>query len=221
MPALSDIKLARAEFYERLSNERLAPLWEVLSALVTPTPRTPAVAASWSFLQIRPLLMEAGELITAAEAERRVLILENPALPGQSRITQTLYAGLQLILPGEVAPAHRHIQNALRFIMDGDGAFTALDGERAYMHKYDLILTPALCWHDNGNETNIARITGLGPRHGRAVMRRCGGAAISNLRVMGAARARAIRCSSTPTSNGVKRWRSCGGAKRRIPMTAI
>ena len=154
MPALSNIKLARAEFYERLSNERLAPLWEVLSALVTPTPRTPAVAASWSFLQIRPLLMEAGELITAAEAERRVLILENPAMPGQSRITQTLYAGLQLILPGEVAPAHRHIQNALRFIMDGDGAFTALDGERAYMHKYDLILTPALCWHDHGNETD-------------------------------------------------------------------
>lgn len=145
---------ARANFYDRLKPRSLAPLWEVLSALVTPSPTSTAVAASWSFDEIRPLLMEAGELITAAEAERRVLILENPGLPGKSRITQTLYAGLQLILPGEVAPAHRHTQNALRFIMEGDGAFTALDGERAYMHRYDMILTPAWLWHDHGNETD-------------------------------------------------------------------
>ena len=150
----TNLEAARDDFYDRLRPERLAPLWKVLAALVTPIPCTPAVPASWSFERIRPLLMEAGELITAAEAERRVLILENPALPGQSRITSTLYAGLQLILPGEVAPAHRHAQNALRFIMAGNGAFTALDGERAYMHQYDLILTPAWLWHDHGNETD-------------------------------------------------------------------
>ena len=150
----SNLDAARDDFYDRLQPERLAPLWKVLSALVTPTPRTPAIAAAWSFDRIRPLLMEAGELITAAEAERRVLILENPALPGQSRITSTLYAGLQLILPGEVAPAHRHAQNALRFIMAGEGAFTALDGERAYMSKHDLILAPAWLWHDHGNEAD-------------------------------------------------------------------
>lgn len=148
-----DLQSTRSAFYQRLRPENLAPLWEVLAALVTATPRTPAIAAAWSFDRIRPMLMEAGHIITAAEAERRVLILENPAMPGQSRITQTLYAGLQLILPGEIAPAHRHAQNALRFIMDGDGAFTALDGERAYMHRYDLILTPGLLWHDHGNET--------------------------------------------------------------------
>jgi gentisate 1,2-dioxygenase len=146
-------KEVRALFYERLRPHGLAPLWEVLSALVTPNPRTPAVAASWSFKDVKPLLLESGALISAAEAERRVLILENPGMPGMSRITQTLYAGLQLILPGEMAPAHRHSQNALRFIMDGDGAFTALDGERAYMHKNDLVLTPGMLWHDHGNET--------------------------------------------------------------------
>jgi gentisate 1,2-dioxygenase len=144
----------RRDFYHRLRPHNLAPLWEVLAALVTPTPRTAAIPASWSFAEIKPMLMEAGELITAAEAERRVLILENPALIGQSRITQTLYAGLQLIMPGEIAPAHRHSQNALRFILEGDGAFTALDGERAYMHKHDLILTPSWLWHDHGNETS-------------------------------------------------------------------
>ena len=155
---LSNLEAAREDFYDRLAPEALAPLWKVLAALVTPSPRTPAVAAAWSFDRIQPLLMEAGDLITATEAERRVLILENPALPGQSRITGTLYAGLQLILPGEVAPAHRHAQNALRFIMQGAGAFTALDGERAYMHKHDLILTPAWLWHDHGNETELPMI---------------------------------------------------------------
>ena len=150
----ADPKSARLDYYARLRPYALAPLWEVLAALVTPNPRTPVAAASWSYDAVRPLLLEGGELITADEADRRVLILENPAMPGMSRITQTLYAGLQLIMPGEIAPAHRHAQNALRFVMEGDGAFTALDGERAYMHVNDLILTPGLLWHDHGNETD-------------------------------------------------------------------
>ena len=158
MKAIPGTSEARAEFYERLRKEELAPLWEVLSALVPKLPRSPAVFAKWSYQTIEPLLLEAGGLITAAEAERRVLILQNPALPGRSRITNTLYAGLQLILPGEVAPAHRHTQNALRFVMAGDGAFTALDGERATMHKYDLVLTPNWIWHDHGNDTSAPMI---------------------------------------------------------------
>jgi hypothetical protein len=78
-----------------------------------------------------------GTLITAREAERRVLVLENPGLRGASSITRTLYAGLQLILPGEVAPSHRHTQSALRFVPEGKGAYTAVDGERASMHPGD------------------------------------------------------------------------------------
>lgn len=150
----AEIATARAAFYERIRTHHLAPLWQVLAMLVTPTPRPAAMPVAWSFSSIKPLLIEAAHLISAAEAERRVLILENPALPGQSRITDTLYAGLQLILPGELAPAHRHAQNALRFVMDGDRAFTALNGERAYMHKHDLILTPGWFWHDHGNESD-------------------------------------------------------------------
>jgi hypothetical protein len=78
-----------------------------------------------------------GTLITAREADRRVLVLENPGLRGASSITRTLYAGLQLILPGEVAPSHRHTQSALRFVPEGKGAYTAVDGERASMHPGD------------------------------------------------------------------------------------
>jgi len=141
----------RQAYYRRISGHHLAPLWEVLGALVPETPRTPAVPALWRYAEIRAFVMEAGRLISAREAERRVLILENPALRGQSCITQTLFAGLQLILPGEVAPAHRHAQSALRLVLDGEGAYTAVDGERTTMRRGDFIITPSRTWHDHGN----------------------------------------------------------------------
>jgi gentisate 1,2-dioxygenase len=142
----------RQQLYRDMDPYHLTPLWEVLHALVPPRPATPCVPALWRYDEIRPLLMRAGEAITAEEAVRRVLILENPALRGQSAITQSLYAGLQLILPGEVAPSHRHTQSALRFIVEGSGAYTAVDGERTTMRPGDFIITPSWTWHDHGHE---------------------------------------------------------------------
>ena len=147
--------LARQEFYARIDPHHLRPLWEVIHALVPPAPNTPCVAALWKYDALRPFLLESGRLITAEEAIRRVLILENPALRGQSCITQSLYAGLQLILPGEVAPSHRHTQSALRFIVEGSGAYTAVDGERTIMHPGDFIITPSWTWHDHGNDADV------------------------------------------------------------------
>jgi gentisate 1,2-dioxygenase len=143
--------LKRREFYERIARHDMAPLWEVLGTLVPPTPATPCVPAQWKYRDVRSYLMESGELISAAEAERRVLVLENPGLRGASAITHTLYAGLQLILPGEIAPSHRHTQSALRFIIEGTGAYTAVDGERVTMQPGDFIITPSWTWHDHGN----------------------------------------------------------------------
>jgi len=144
----------RAAFYASLAPQHLAPLWEVMADLITATPATPAVPVRWRFADVRPFLARAGELISAREAERRVLVLENPALHGRAAITHTLYAGLQLILPGETAPVHRHSQAALRFVMEGDGAYTTVDGVRADMHVGDLILTPSWTWHSHGNDTD-------------------------------------------------------------------
>ena len=83
-----------------------------------------------------------------------MLILENPGLRGQSRITTCLYAGLQLILPGEVAPAHRHTQSALRFVVEGTGAYTAVEGEKTIMSPGDFVITPSWTWHDHGNQSD-------------------------------------------------------------------
>ena len=141
----------REALYAALSGMHLSPLWQSLHTLVPPHPVAPYAAALWRYADIAPQLARAGEVITAHEAVRRVLVLENPALPGRSSITQSLYAGLQLILPGEVAPSHRHSQSALRFVVSGQGAYTTVAGERTTMHPGDFIITPSWTWHDHGN----------------------------------------------------------------------
>ncbi|MDP6709610.1 MAG: gentisate 1,2-dioxygenase [Alphaproteobacteria bacterium] len=154
MSASNDIDGERRAFYDRIDGDNLAPLWEVFHDLVSKAPASPAAPALWRYDEIRPFVLESGGLITAKEAERRVLVLENPGLRGRSRITPSLYAGLQLILPGEVAPAHRHSQSALRFIVEGEGAYTAVEGERTYMAPGDFVITPSWTWHDHGNEAD-------------------------------------------------------------------
>jgi len=146
--------LARERYYEQLQPLNLAPLWNVLKGLVPAQPVPAARACLWSWNEVYPQLLRAGELITTEEAERRVLVLENPGLPGKSQVTDTLYAGLQLILPGETAPAHRHTQSALRFVLHGSGAYTAVDGEKTPMNRGDFIITPHWTWHDHGHDGN-------------------------------------------------------------------
>jgi len=148
----------RAAFYEKISQRDMTPLWEVLKGLVTKEPKTACVPAIWHFDEVKPLVEEAGALLTAQEAERRVLVFENPALRGQSKITNSLYAGLQLILPGEIAGAHRHTASAIRLILDGEGAYTQVDGEKTIMKYGDFVLTPNWTAHDHGNESKVPMI---------------------------------------------------------------
>ena len=144
----------RKAFYARIDKQNMTALWTVMNALITPEPKSQCVPALWRFDDIRAAMLEAGALITAKEAERRVLILENPGLRGCSKITTALYAGVQLVMPHEVAPAHRHSQSALRFVIEGTGAFTTVDGERTFMSPGDFVITPSMTWHDHGNETD-------------------------------------------------------------------
>lgn len=144
----------REAFYRKIEGENLSALWNVMGDLITREPKSACRPHLWRFAAIRARMLEAGELVTAKEAERRVLVLENPGLRGQSKITTSLYAGLQMVLPGEVAPAHRHSQSALRFVLEGSGAHTAVDGERTRMSPGDFVITPSMTWHDHGNESD-------------------------------------------------------------------
>src|SRR5262245_24077647 len=141
----------REALYAKLEHKNTAAVWQVLNRLVPPEPRTSCVPALWRYDEIRPLLMEAGDVITAQEAERIALVLENRGLRGSSQITHSLYAGLQLVKPGEVAPTHRHTAAALRFVIEGEGAYTSVEGERTTMHPGDFVLTPSWAFHDHGN----------------------------------------------------------------------
>src|SRR5688572_21767836 len=138
----------RARFSSELEGLHMKPLWERVMRL---RPGTAAAPVIWRWQDVQPHLMRAAELITTQEAERRVLMLENPALKGSTFATTTLYAGLQVILPGEIARTHRHAPNALRMIVEGEGAYTAVEGERVMMHPGDFVTTPGWTWHDHGN----------------------------------------------------------------------
>ena len=146
-----NIEAVRDEFYDRISKSDLAPLWKVMSSVVTTEPVTRVAPHVWRYDAVKALVMESGGLISAEEAKRRVLILENPAMRGESKATNTLFAGIQMILPGEVAPAHRHVSSAIRFVLDGDGAYTAVEGEKAFMSPGDFVITANWAPHDHGN----------------------------------------------------------------------
>jgi gentisate 1,2-dioxygenase len=148
-----NIEAMRQAYYQRIAKHHMTPLWKVMSSLITDAPVTRCAPAIWHFDDVKSLVMESGGLISAEEAKRRVLILENPALPGESRATNTLFAGIQMILPGEVAPAHRHAPSAIRFVLDGEGAYTAVEGEKALMSPGDFIITASWAPHDHGNSS--------------------------------------------------------------------
>ncbi len=143
-----------ADYVKAINDLSVAPLWPQLRGLL---PRGQPSRATqpfmWRYADVRPHLLRAGELTPIEKAERRVLVLCNPG-HGLDKLvaTPTIYVGLQLILPGEVAPNHRHTPTAVRFVIEGNGGYTTVNNEKCPMHKGDLILTPALTWHEHGHE---------------------------------------------------------------------
>jgi gentisate 1,2-dioxygenase len=152
-----------AAYSQALEAQSLGPLWSALHQLLPPERVTAAIPHLWRWKDARPLLLEAARLVPIEQAERRVLVLDNPGLKGRYAITSTLYAGLQIILPGEAAPRHHHTPAALRFVVEGTGAYTTVDGVRCAMEPGDLIITPPMRWHDHGHEgsTPVVWLDGL------------------------------------------------------------
>ncbi len=147
-----------SQYERRAADAHLTPLWTFFKEWFASEPRSRAAAHLWRYDALRPLLMEAAAAISTADAERRVLALENPGLRGQHLASDTLYAGLQLIMPGEFARAHRHTAAALRLIIEGSGTYTAVAGERCYMEPGDFIVTPSWAWHEHRNEGSVPTV---------------------------------------------------------------
>jgi len=147
---LEDLPL---DYRQGLTEHNLVPLWPSLRAALPygiPPRRTKPIL--WKYADIRPRLMQAGELTPIEKAERRVLVLANPGLGlTNMQATPSIYIGMQLILPHETAPNHRHAPSAVRFVVEGEGGFTIVQGEKLPMEPGDLILTPSLLWHEHGH----------------------------------------------------------------------
>jgi gentisate 1,2-dioxygenase len=135
-------------FYEDVRRIHGRALWQTEGT----AKQSPTVPYLWKYRDFRPLLFKAAEIVPIELAERRVLVMANPGILTDWQASNTLLANLQIIKPGEVARSHRHSAAALRLIIEGSGAYTAVDGEKSYMEPGDFVTTPGGTWHDHGNE---------------------------------------------------------------------
>ena len=153
MLELSDIQSSQEElqdYYAQLGAQHVTPAW--IGGGISIEPWSEAVPYLWHWRDLRPQAMRAAELVGTQQAERRVLRLTNPKLPGVA--SNTLVANIQIVMPGEIARAHRHSAAALRLIIEGGGGYTVVNGERVPMYPGDLVLTPNWSWHDHANDTD-------------------------------------------------------------------
>jgi len=154
MTELGRLEDLPAGYVQALREQNLVPLWPSLRAVMPPgRPQPQTRATHWPYEALKPLLMQAGELTPIEKAERRVLVLANPGHGlDKMQASPAIYLGMQLLLPGEWAPAHRHTPNAVRLIVAGEGAYTTVDSEKLPMSRGDLILTPTGLWHEHGHD---------------------------------------------------------------------
>jgi len=140
-------------FHQYIHEQHMHGLWEISGSQNTPLPTPEAVPHLWPWSLMEQVVRQSCVTVPVGN-DRRAMQLYNPGLGGRWATTNTLIAAVQVLMPTEVARAHRHSPAAIRFIMEGNGAYTAVEGERLMMKKGDLVLTPKWQWHDHGNEGN-------------------------------------------------------------------
>jgi gentisate 1,2-dioxygenase len=151
--------LALRRLHDDFAAAGLAPLWSQRANLMSDVPSPRARPHRWRWDDVLPLATRAGDLVPVGRGgERRAIALANPGLGGAPFATPTLWAAVQLLGPGEVAPAHRHSQSAFRFVLDGEGVWTVVDGDPVAMRRGDLLLTPAWAWHEHHNTAAVPMI---------------------------------------------------------------
>jgi gentisate 1,2-dioxygenase len=137
-------------YYRELEELGTGALWTVANKIEPWEPASPSVPIIWRYSDLRDRVMRALELVTPEQAGRRVVYLANPARQDVVAAVGWLYSGLQVMAPGECASSHRHSASALRFIMEGEGAFTNVDGHKMTLRRNDFVLTPNGTWHEHG-----------------------------------------------------------------------
>jgi gentisate 1,2-dioxygenase len=150
--------------YRGFEAELLVPLWTEIGDLMPAHPRSRALPHLWRWADLLPMAEEAGRLVPVGRGgERRAIALANPGLGGRPFATPTLWAAIQYLNPGEDAPVHRHTQNAFRFVVEGEGVWTVVNGDPVAMRRGDFLPQAGWAWHGHHNVTDrpMAWIDGL------------------------------------------------------------
>lgn len=145
------------QLHADLALANMAPTWKYVADFVAREPRVSYRPWLWKWRDILPLLMRSGDLVTPERgAERRSMEHVNPDLKSFFSTSHTIATALQLVRPGETAPAHRHMASAIRFAAQSAGGevYTRVQGERLLMEENDLLLTPNWMWHEHRNQTD-------------------------------------------------------------------
>jgi gentisate 1,2-dioxygenase len=143
------------KLYAEMQANHLKPLWTAERAIMPTEPRPKAVPWLWKGSRLYDFASRAGELVTGEEGgERRAMGLSNPGLGGLPYATPTLWAAIQWLNGREVAPAHRHTAQAVRFIIEGDKTYSTVQGDKVYLERGDFIINPPMYWHDHGSESD-------------------------------------------------------------------
>jgi gentisate 1,2-dioxygenase len=153
-----------AELYREFDAVGMTPLWRTRDGLMPSHPQPRAVPHLWRWSDLYPLAARSAELVPVGRGgERRAIGLGNPGLPGDPYATPTLWAAIQYLAPRENAPEHRHSQSAFRFVLEGEGVWTVVDGDPVAMRRGDLLLTPGWAFHGHQNvsDTPMAWLDGL------------------------------------------------------------
>ncbi|NUU34345.1 cupin domain-containing protein [Pseudomonas sp. C2B4] len=149
-----DVTPELVAYYQELETLKAGALWTVANKIEPWQPRSESVPVLWKYRDLRPHVLRSVDLVTPEKAGRRVIYLNNPGRQHVSAAVGWLYAGLQVMHPGEAASAHRHSASALRFIMEGSGAYTIVDGHKMTLGANDFVLTPNGTWHEHGVESD-------------------------------------------------------------------
>ncbi len=137
-------------YYNDLEQLDAAALWTVANKIEPWQPQSASVPVLWRYADLRDHVLRSVELVSPEKAGRRVIYLNNPGRREHAAAVGWLYSGLQVMHPGETASAHRHSASALRFIMEGTGAYTIVDGHKMTLGRNDFVLTPNGTWHEHG-----------------------------------------------------------------------
>ena len=138
------------QYYNELKQFGADGLWTVANAIEPWQPKSESIPMIWRYQDLRSLVLKSADLVDPSKAGRRVVMLVNEGRTQYSACVGWLYTGLQTMRPGEITSAHRHMASALRFIMEGSGAYTVVDGHKIELNALDFVLTPNGCWHDHG-----------------------------------------------------------------------